>query len=58
MKYMDELRNAKNLWESLWQKTKSDPVQDKRIIENELFSVRWKKLEERIIRKFGTFFRV
>lgn len=55
---MDELRNAKNLWESLWQKTKSDPVQDKRIIENELFSVRWKKLEERIIRKFGTFFRV
>jgi 2-polyprenyl-3-methyl-5-hydroxy-6-metoxy-1,4-benzoquinol methylase len=48
------VKNSKAIWDNFWIKYKFGVKEDKRIIRQELSSVRWKKIEERIISKYGS----
>jgi 2-polyprenyl-3-methyl-5-hydroxy-6-metoxy-1,4-benzoquinol methylase len=49
------MEGGKNIWDDFWSKYKFEVGQDKQIIKQELSSVRWKKIEKKIISCYGTF---
>lgn len=48
------MKHGKDIWDNFWSKYKFGVKEDRQIIRQELFSVRWKKIEERIISKYGS----
>jgi len=48
------MKESKAVWDNFWSKYQFQAKQNQQIIRQELSSVRWKKMEERIIRRYGS----
>lgn len=48
------MKGGKDIWDSFWKKYNFGVNEDKQIIHQELSSIRWKKIEERIISRYGS----
>jgi len=42
-------------WENIWKKVEKNRLEDEKIIQQELVTYRWKEIESRIIKRFGSF---
>lgn len=48
------MKGDKDIWDSFWKKYNFGVKEDKQIIRQELSSIRWKKIEKRVISKYGS----
>ncbi len=52
---LHNVNTQKELWNGFWEKFKFGTREDKKVIQQELSSLRWKKIERKIIDKYSSF---
>lgn len=49
------MKNNKHLWNKIWSKSKTSSSELRKSIQNELRSIRWKKIEKQVLNKWKSF---